>query len=153
MRTILPARLARATWLVALALVAMACSEDQPLPFLPTPEPTPEQPRAVEVTVVAGQGGPPLAEAQITFNGRNVLTAPDGTVTLLALSGDEVEASASGHDPAEGEVPDDGDSLTIELRPNVARGIVTDPAGAPVAGVRVFVDGADVAAVTDEAGR
>jgi hypothetical protein len=144
--------LARVAPLAALLFVAVGCSPDQPLPFLPTPEPTPEQPRAVEVTVVAGQGGAPLAEAQVTFDGRDALTAPDGTVTLLALSGAEVEASAAGHDPAEAEVPADGDSLTIELRPNVARGIVTDSAGAPVAGVRVFVDGADVAAVTDEAG-
>jgi hypothetical protein len=151
--TIPSARLARAAWLAALVLVAVGCSQDQPLPFIPTPEPTPEQPRAVEVTVLAGQGGAPLAEAQVTFDGRAVLTAPDGTVTLLALSGAEVEAEAPGHDPAEARVPADGESLTIELRPNVARGTVTDPAGAPLAGVRVFVDGADMAAVTDEAGR
>ena len=31
--------------------------------------------------------------------------------------------------------------LVIELRPNVVAGTVTDPAGEPIAGVRVFVDG------------
>jgi hypothetical protein len=138
--------------LLVVALALAGCGETPTLPFLPTPEPTPEQPRPVEISVVATVGGGPIADAEVSFDGRTVLTQDDGTVTLEALTGDAIEAAAPGHDPGRGEVPREGD-VSIELRPNVASGTVTDPAGAPILGARVFVDGATTAAVTDDQGR
>jgi len=70
------------------------------------------------------------------------VTDAGGTATLTLLRGATVEASAAGHDPASGTVPDEG-PLRIELRGNVARGTVRDLAGAPIAGARVFVDGGE----------
>ncbi|MGH2357350.1 MAG: hypothetical protein ACRDGJ_04980, partial [Candidatus Limnocylindria bacterium] len=137
----------------SLAAIALtACGQNPPLPFLPTPEPTPEQPRPVEVAVRAATGGEPIAEAQVVLDGRTVLTATDGTVTISALSGDEVAAQADGYDAADARVQPEG-GVTLELRRNVARGVVSDPSGAPIAGARVFVEGGAVAAVTDEQGR
>jgi hypothetical protein len=69
------------------------------------------------------------------------------------MRGTRVTASLEGHDSATGEVPDEG-TLRLELRDNVARGTVTDGSGAPVAGVRVFLDGGDgTLARTDERGQ
>ena len=68
------------------------------------------------------------------------------------MRGTAVNAEVAGHDPAAGEVPAEGD-LVLTLRDSTARGTVTDAAGEPIAGVRVFVDGGDGAlAETDEAG-
>ena len=78
-------------------------------------------------------------------------TDADGPATLTALRGATVAVEADGHDPADATVPDEGD-LRVELRPNVVTGTVTDEAGEPVAGVRVFVDGSETMAVTDEDG-
>ena len=60
-------------------------------------------------------------------------------------------ATADGYDPASGTVPDDGD-LTLTLRSNVVSGTITDQAGDPVAGARVFVDGQSTWVRTDERG-
>ena len=68
------------------------------------------------------------------------------------MVGTEVTAELAGHDPATGTVPNEG-PIRLELRDNVARGIVTDEAGEAVPGVRVFVDGGDGSlAETDETG-
>ena len=79
------------------------------------------------------------------------MTDASGTATLTALRGATVSVSAEGHDIGEGTVPDEGD-LAVELRPNIVSGTVTDAAGEPVAGVRVFVDGEERMVETDEDG-
>ena len=48
-------------------------------------------------------------------------------------------------------VPDEGE-LDVEMRPNTVTGVVTDPDGTPIAGVRVFVDGSEPLTETDEDG-
>jgi hypothetical protein len=79
------------------------------------------------------------------------MTDASGAATLTALRGATVSVSAEGHDIGEGTVPDEGD-LAVELRPNIVSGTVTDAAGEPVAGVRVFVDGEERMVETDEDG-
>jgi hypothetical protein len=118
---------------------------------VPTPEPTPEQPRDVAVTVVSRGSDAPLADARLTLDGATVTTDAAGSATLTALRGATVAVEADGHDPADATVPED-DDLRVELRSNVVTGTVTDETGAPVAGVRVFVDGSETMAVTDEDG-
>ena len=93
----------------------------------------------------------PIEGARILVDGTESSTANDGTATVTALRGAAVTIEAAGHDPAEATIPDEG-ALTVELRSNVLAGTVTDPDGAPVAGVRVFVEGAEAIAVTDEDG-
>lgn len=91
--------------------------------------------------------------ATVEVEGATVVTDESGWVTVTAMRGAEVSVSAPGHDPATAEVPDqDRERLVVELRPNVVRGTVADPDGNPVAGVRVFVDGGEVIAETDEDG-
>jgi hypothetical protein len=140
-----------AVTLVLLGGVLASC-DSGPLPFLPTPKPTPEQPR--EVTVVALELGTdlPLAGVSLSVEGATAVTGQDGRGSLTAMRGATVEAAADGYDPATAPVPDDGD-LTLELRPNVVSGTVTDGAGKPIEGVRVFVDGSDTMVRTDARGR
>jgi hypothetical protein len=135
-----------------LAIAVAACGESGPLPFLPTPAPTPVQPR--EVTVVALERGTdlPLAGVSLQVDGTTAVTGEDGRAVLTAMRGATIEAVADGHDPAEGAVPDEGD-LTFELRPNVVSGTVTDVEGGPIEGVRVFVDGSQAMVRTDARGR
>ena len=118
---------------------------------MPTPPPTPEQPREVSVTVVARGTDDPVAGAEVRFEDGSAVTAADGSATVTAMRGTDLDVVASGHDPAEATVPDDGD-LRVELRPNVASGIVTGPDGEPIAGVRVFVGGGELMTETDEDG-
>jgi hypothetical protein len=128
-----------------------ACGENGPdLPFVPTPEPTPEQPRELAVRVES-RARAPIEAAALEVDGVTVLTDSTGSATLTAMRGATVSVSADGHDPAEGTVPDDGD-LAFELRPNVVSGTVTGADGDPVAGVRVFVDGEERMVETDEDG-
>src|SRR6185436_20489869 len=111
------------------------------LPFVPSSkEPTAQPPR--ELTVIATQQGSsePIAGVTLTVGGATVVTGADGQAAVTAPRGAEVAATADGYDPASGTVPDDGD-LTLELRSNVVNGTITDQAGDPVAGARVFVDG------------
>ena len=98
----------------------------------------------------AGTAGP-VADAWVAADGFGAVSDADGTATLTAMRGETVEVTAAGHDAAEGSVPDEGD-LVVELRPNVVSGTVTDAAGEPVAGVRVFVDGAETLVETDRDG-
>ena len=138
--------------LLGLLVLLAGCSEDGPqLPFVPTPEPTPEQPRAVAISVATRGTDAPIEGARIIVDDAESATAVDGTVTVTAMRGATVTIEAPGHDPAETTVPDEGD-LAVELRSNVLAGTVTDPTGAPVAGVRVFVEGAETMAVTDDDG-
>ena len=103
------------------------------------------------MTVVSRGSAQPVAGAQIAVDAATATTVDDGTVTLTAMRGASVSVSADGHDPAEASVPDEGD-LRVELRPNVVEGMVTDAAGEPVAGVRVFVEGSDSLVETDDDG-
>jgi hypothetical protein len=136
--------------LVAALAVLTACG--QPLPFVPTPSPTPEQPRELVVTATDRSSGEPVAGAIVTVGDRAVVASGDGSAAIAGLRGARVEVSAEGYDPASASVPDEGD-LTVELRPNVVRGTITGPDGNPIAGARVFVDGGEVTARTDERGR
>jgi hypothetical protein len=132
-------------------ILLTACGENGPdLPFVPTPEPTPEQPREVAVSVVS-RSGEPVADAMVAADGFTAITDAAGSATLTAMRGAAISVSAEGHDPSEGAVPDEG-GLSIELRPNVVSGTVTDAGGRPVAGVRVFVEGEDRLVETDEDG-
>ncbi|MBA2634532.1 MAG: carboxypeptidase regulatory-like domain-containing protein [Chloroflexi bacterium] len=141
--------------LVALALVPAllaACGEDGPrLPFVPTPSPTAEQPREVALLVITGGSREAIVGATVSAGATSVTTGEGGTATVTAMRGATIDVSAAEHDPAEATVPDEG-RLIIELRSNVVDGTVTDPAGEPIAGVRVFIDGAEPLAETDEAG-
>ncbi len=93
----------------------------------------------------------PVAGAQVRVDGATATTGADGSAVLSAMRGETVEVSAAGYDPAEATVPDEGD-LAVELRPNVVTGVVTDAAGEPVAGARVFVDGMELVVRTDADG-
>jgi hypothetical protein len=132
----------------------VACGQDGPqLPFVPTPEPTPEQPREVDILTTAFPGDEPLEGVTITAGDQSTVTDDAGRATLTLLRGTEVTAELAGHDPATARVEDAGD-LRLELRDNTARGSVTGPDGDPIAGVRVFVDEDDEVgmAVSDEDG-
>jgi hypothetical protein len=144
-----PARWQRA--LVAGLLVLAACASP-PLPFLPTSEPTPEQPRAVTITTVDRTTSEPVALAEVRVDGRSVLTASDGTVTITAFRGGRIEAKAAGYDAGSATVPREG-PLTVELRPNVLRGTVSGPDGTAIRGARVFVEGGETVARSDARGR
>ncbi len=118
---------------------------------MPTPEPTPEQPREVTVTVATRGTDAPIEGAAVVIDGDAVATDEEGTVTLTAMRGATVEVNAPGHDAAQAEVPDEG-PMALELRSNVVRGRLTDPDGQPVAGARVFVEGSEHVVRTDEEG-
>jgi hypothetical protein len=91
--------------------------------------------------------------ATVTVGDTTLVTDSSGWVTVTALPGTEITVAAPGHDPGSATVPEDAEErVAVELRPNVASGTVTDPNGQAVAGVRVFVDGSDVIAETDEDG-
>jgi hypothetical protein len=138
---------------LAVAAVLAACGDSAlPIPFVPTPAPTPEQPREVTITAVDRASGTPVAGAQLEVDGQAAQTDARGAATLTALRGASVRASAAGFDAARGRVPEDGD-LVIELRSNVLRGTVTDVDGRPLARVRVFVEGDETLVRTDEHGR
>ncbi len=103
------------------------------------------------VSVVTRGSEEAIEAAALEVDGTSALTDADGVATLTALRGATVSVSAEGHDASEATVPDEGD-LVVELRPNVVSGNVTDAEGAPVAGVRVFVDGEQRMVETDEDG-
>ncbi len=103
------------------------------------------------LTVVTRGTEEPVANAEIRADAAAAFTAADGTATITAMRGASVEVLAEGHDPTTATVPDEGD-LPVEMRPNVVTGVVTDPDGAPIAGVRVFLDGSDLLTETDEDG-
>jgi hypothetical protein len=131
--------------------VLAACGESGPLPFIPSKGPTTEPPR--ELTVIAVQQGSsaPIAGVTLAIGDATAVTDADGTAQVTAERGAEVAATADGYDPASGTVPDDGD-LTLTLRSNVVSGTVTDEAGDPLAGARVFVDGQTSWVRTDRRG-
>ena len=93
-----------------------------------------------------------MADAIVSGVGVEARTTASGSVEISAPRGAELQVVAADHDPATLSVPDDGDA-TVELRRNVARGAITDAGGDPVAGARVFLDGAESAVRTDRRGR
>jgi len=103
------------------------------------------------LTVVTRDTQEPVADAEIHADNGSAFTAADGTATVSAMRGSSVEVLAEGHDLTTATVPEEGD-LNVEMRPNVVTGVVTDPAGTPIAGVRVFLDGGDLLTETDEDG-
>jgi hypothetical protein len=135
-----------------LAIIVLLAACGQPnLPFVPTPAPTPEQPRQLTVSAVTRGSGDPIAGVELRVDGATATTAADGTATISARRDARVEASATGFDPTERAVPASGD-LRIELRSNVLHGVVTDGDGKPVEGVRIFVDGEAAVARSDARG-
>jgi hypothetical protein len=136
--------------LVVIGLVAsivVGCSA-------PGPEasPTPRPPRDVSITVVDRMNQEPVPNATLRSGVATAITGADGTAVLRTTGGASVEASADGFDAGTGTVPDEK-GMTIELRPNVVTGTVTDGDGKPITGVRVFLQGAAQPAVTDARGR
>ena len=109
------------------------------------------QPRDVPVSVVTAGTEEPVAGALVSVDGATATTGAEGTATVTALPGASVEVSADGHDPTDASVPDEG-PLQVVLRSNVVTGTVTDEAGEPLAGVRVFVDGGETMVETDQDG-
>jgi hypothetical protein len=141
-------RLALGILLAALAAATAACTD---IPFVPTPEPTPVGPRDVVLRVADAASGVAIAGATVSGGETAATTGEDGTVTVRAMRGADLDVSAADHDPTSATVPDEGD-LVVTLRGNVVTGTVTDAEGRPLAGVRVFVDGEDTMVETDAAG-
>lgn len=105
------------------------------------------------VTAVDLNSGEPISGVQVTASGSSepAVTDASGQAVVTAMRGAQVELQADGYDPASARVPDSGE-LQVEIRGNVVSGIVTDDAGEPLAGVRVFVDGSDAFVRTDDTG-
>lgn len=130
------------------SILLAACSSINP----PSPGAGQQRPRQLVITVVDASTGAPVGNASLTVgSAAAVPTDVGGRALVEALPGAAVEAVADGHDTTRSEIPRDGD-LALKMRPNVVSGRVTDDAGVPLAGVRVFVDGADAYATTDQAG-
>ena len=148
-----PRRAALAALTIVIATLPAACSGGPTLPFVPsdTPEPTPVPPRDVVVTVTERGTGAPVGGSYVEAGESAALTAADGTAIVTASTGSAVEVSAPGYDPGTASVGD-SDTLAVDLRRNVLSGTVTDADGAPLADVRVFVDGADTLVTTDASG-
>ena len=132
---------------LVVAVLVIGCSGPGPVG-----SPTPRPPREVLVTVVDRTNRSPVPYASLRIADLVTTTGADGSVTLTAVPGASMEASAEGFDLGTGTVPEAA-GLTIALRPNVVSGKVTDGIGKPIAGVRVFVDGTVVATLTDAQGR
>jgi hypothetical protein len=142
-----PARSRPALWGLVFAVgigLSAGCSGD--IPILPDPTPGP-----VTVTVTDGTSGEPILGARVTSADGSGITDVDGTAVVTALEGTEVEVTADGFDSGTGTVPGD-DRLAIDLRNNTVRGAVRDEAGAPIAGARVFVEGAGTGVRTADDG-
>ena len=138
--------------MLVLAITLAACGESVPLPLVPTPVPTAEQPRPVTVVATEAGSGQPVPELTVAGESVPSVSGSDGRVEITALSGAELQISADGYEPVEATVPAQGE-LAVELRRNEVRGVVTDQDGDPVAGVRVFVEGSETWVRTDRRGR
>jgi len=105
----------------------------------------------VAVTVVTRGTDDPVDTAEVLVDGTSVFTAADGSASITAMRGASIGVTAAGHDLKSATVPDEGD-LRVEMRPNVVSGVVTDPDGEPIAGVRVYMDRSQLLTETDEGG-
>ena len=135
--------------LVTVLVILSACGAPQ-LPFIPSP--TPEPPRQLVVRVVETNGHRPLSGARITGAQAPAVTGADGTARVTARTGTALTATAADHDGGSASVPPQGD-LTITLRSNVVSGRITDAAGKPLFGAKIFVDGQPTWVRTDAAGK
>jgi hypothetical protein len=138
-----------ASLLVGLLVVLSACGTPN-LPFISSP--TPEQPRQLTIHVVEPLGQRPLAGARISGAQKPTVTAADGTAKITAMRGATLTIVADDHAQATPSVPNDGD-LTVTLRPNVVAGRITDSAGKPLSGAKIFVDGQATVVRSDAQGR
>ena len=127
----------RRAGLIGLILVLAGCSAQ--LPFIASP--TPEQPRQLTVVAVDRSSGRPVPGVTVITGSTSTQTSSSGRATISAMRGATIRASAPGFDVTSARVPGNGD-LTLTLRANVVSGAITDPAGKPLAGARIFVDGA-----------
>lgn len=133
-------RSAMARWLAPLVMLVVflaACGTPN-LPFISSP--TPEPPRQLVVRVVEASGNKPLSGARISGAAAPMVTGADGTAKITARTGATLSVTADEHDGASASVPAQGD-LTVILRSNVVSGRVTDGAGKPLLGAKIFVDG------------
>ena len=149
MKGVLTVRGTRRLAIVALVLVLTACGGGPSIPFISSP--TPEQPRELVVRVVEPSAKRPLAGARISGAEAPVVTGKDGTAQITAMQGAKLTVAADDHDSATASVPAQGD-VTVTLRPNLVTGRVTDAAGKPLIGAKVFVDGQPTVVRTDAAG-
>jgi len=114
--------------------------------------------------VVRGPNGAPIADARVAGGGRIVTTTADGTFALAADGVDELTAFApdagSGLGAARYAPPTRSDEpgepawperveLVLEPAPRALAGRVVDRRGAPLAGVRVWIDDPTVLASAD----
>ncbi|HEX2220892.1 MAG TPA: putative glycoside hydrolase, partial [Candidatus Limnocylindria bacterium] len=140
---------------IGLATLLAGCGQ-APVPLVPTPAPTPtptpEGPRQLTVLAVERGTDRPIPGARVEVDGNAIVADARGAATITAMRGSPVRVAAEGFDPGASRVPAEG-QLVVELRSNVVGGIVTDGAGAPLAGVRVFVEGSETLVRTDAAGR
>ena len=138
--------------LALLVALSTACVTESPGPSPDAPR-TPAPPREVFGAVVDRFTGDPIQGATLEVTGvaEPVYTDAEGAFVVVAVPATAVEVEAPGYDPATAEVPADG-AVTVELRPNVVTGTVTDPDGAPVPGARVFADGTENVVETNDAG-
>lgn len=141
-----PSAARRAVALTLIGAVLAGCSGPGPR------ESETEQPRDIVVTVVDRSNDEPLPNAALRSGETTVTTGADGAATITTVTGTSIEASADGFDTGTGVVTHDKE-LRIELRPNVVSGEVSDQEGKGIAGVRVFAEGSQQMAVTDESGR
>jgi len=141
---------ARRLTIVGLALVLTACGGGPSIPFISSP--TPAQPRELVVRVVEPSPKRPLAGARISGARSPAVTGADGTARITALQGATLTVADDDHDSATASVPAQGD-MTVTLRPNVVTGSVTDAAGKPLVGAKVFVDGKPTVVRTGPDGR
>jgi hypothetical protein len=141
----------RISSLIAVIVLASACTQTSPQPA-PATSPTPGPVRELTIIAVNRTTRDPVPAATVQIQDAQVATSADGSVHLTAPRGVIATVAAAGFDAAQASIPDDGD-LTVELRPNVVTGTVTDGDGNPIVGARVFVDGSDLAVRTDRHGK
>jgi hypothetical protein len=134
--------------LVGIVVVLSACGAPS-LPFVSSP--TPELPRQLVVRVVETNGQRPVAGARITGAQAPAVTAADGTAKVTARRGATLSVTVEDHDPGSASVPPQGD-LTIAVRSNVVSGRISDAAGKPLIGAKIFVDGQSTVVRTDADG-
>jgi hypothetical protein len=108
------------------------------------------------VTIVAidRASGQPVPGVMVAADGGtpSAVTDDQGQAVVSAMRGSDLSLAADGYDATTATVPPDGE-LRVEIRSNVVSGVVTDDEGAPVEGVRVFLDGADQYVETGADGR
>lgn len=135
--------------LITVLVLLSACGAPQ-LPFISSP--TPQPPRQLVIRVVDKSNQRPVTGARVAGAQAPAVTGADGTARITAHGGATLNVTADDHDSASASVPDQGD-MTVALRSNVITGRITDGAGKPLLGAKIFVDGQSTVVRTDAAGR